>query len=114
MEKGECEEEVTYSFAVIKTFDYSIFNIIKEMLYVPLKKEEKFKAKAVIDIFAYRSAKAFASFFVIGIQFFFPNRLPYAFTWGPLILFMVWIGAVYSLTKEKPVPVPAPVLESTN
>ena len=41
--------------------DKDVFNILKEMLYVPLKTDEKFKAKAIIDIFAYRSAKAFAS-----------------------------------------------------
>ena len=97
---------ITYSFGVIKTFDYSIFNIIKEMLYVPLKTDEKFKAKAIIDVFAYRSAKALASLFVIGMQIFYPLHVPYAFSWGPFILFIIWIGAVYYLMKgrtlEKP------------
>ena len=91
---------ITYSFGVIKTFDYSIFNIIKEMLYVPLKTDEKFKAKAIIDVFAYRSAKAFASLFVIGMQIFHPLNLPYAFSWGPLTLFLIWIGAVCVLLKH--------------
>jgi len=86
---------ITYEFSVIKTFDYSIFNILKEMLYVPLKTDEKFKAKAVIDVFAYRSAKAFASLFVIGLGMFSPEKLPYAYSWGPFTLFVVWIGAVF-------------------
>ena len=80
---------------MIKTFDYSIFNILKEMLYVPLKTDEKFKAKAVIDVFAYRSAKAFASLFVIGLGMLSPEKLPYAYSWGPFTLFVVWIGAVF-------------------
>lgn len=91
---------VTYCFGVIKTFDYSIFNIIKEMLYIPLKTDEKFKAKAIIDVFAYRSAKALASLFVIGMQIFYPLRLPYAYSWGPLTLFIIWIGAVFFLMKR--------------
>ena len=86
---------ITYGFSVIKTFDYSIFNIIKEMLYVPLKTSEKFKAKAIIDVFAYRSAKALASVFVIGMQVLSPDKLPYAYSWGPLTLFAVWILAVF-------------------
>lgn len=86
---------ITYGFSVIKTFDYSIFNILKEMLYVPLKTDEKFKAKAVIDVFAYRSAKAFASLFVIALGILSPEKLPYAYSWGPFTLFAVWIGAVF-------------------
>ena len=92
---------ITYSFGVIKTFDYSIFNIIKEMLYVPLKTDEKFKAKAIIDVFAYRSAKALASLFVIGMQIFYPLHLPYAFSWGPFSLFLIWIATVAFLFKKE-------------
>ncbi|NGX51082.1 MAG: hypothetical protein K1060chlam2_00939 [Chlamydiae bacterium] len=93
---------VTYSFGLIKTFDYSIFNIIKEMLYVPLNTDEKFKAKAIIDIFAYRSAKALASLFVIGMQIFYPLHLPYAYTWGPFTLLLLWMSVVFFLLKEAP------------
>lgn len=92
---------ITYSFSVIKTFDYSIFNIIKEMLYVPLKTDEKFKAKAIIDVFAYRSAKALASVVVIALQFFCPLQLPYAFSWAHVILFFIWIASVIFLLKEE-------------
>lgn len=92
---------ITYGFSMIKTFDYSIFNILKEMLYVPLKTDEKFKAKAVIDVFAYRSAKAFASFFVIALAAFSPEKLPYAYSWGPFILFLVWIGAVFFYFQKR-------------
>ncbi len=91
---------ITYGFSVIKTFDYSIFNIIKEMLYVPLKTDEKFKAKALIDVFAYRSAKAFASVFVLGMQFLSPAKLPYAYSWGPLTLFIVWIIVVFLFLRR--------------
>ena len=90
---------ITYSFVVIKSFDYSIFNIIKEMLYIPLKTDEKFKAKAIIDVFAYRSAKALASLFVIIMQIFCPFHLPYAFSWGPFAFFIIWIGVLIFFVK---------------
>jgi len=91
---------ITYSFGVIKTFDYSIFNIIKEMLYIPLKIEEKFKAKAIIDVFAYRSAKSISAFFVIGLQYLYPLHVPYVFSWGPFVLFIIWIVATFLLTRD--------------
>ncbi|MBI3212084.1 MAG: hypothetical protein HYZ47_05350, partial [Simkania negevensis] len=90
-----------YSFTLIKTFYYSLFNVLKEMLYLPLSKREKFKAKAVIDIFAYRSAKALASLFVIGLEFFCPLHLPYAFSWGPFFFFLLWLFGVYQMFKPE-------------
>lgn len=56
---------LSYNYGMVKSFDYSLFSIMKEMLYVPLKVEEKFKAKAFIDVFAYRSSKAFASLILL-------------------------------------------------
>ena len=57
---------ITYSFT--KSIDYSIFGVIREMLFVPLALDEKFRAKAVIDVFAYRTSKALASFMILGLQ----------------------------------------------
>ncbi len=93
----------TYSFSVIKTFDYSIFNILKEMLYVPLKTEEKFKAKAVIDVFAYRSAKGLASLFVIGMGALSADKLPYAYSWGPFAFFVIWLIVAFLFFQKKEV-----------
>ncbi len=59
---------ISASFISLKTLDFSIFGISKESLYVKLTPEEKFQAKSVIDIFAYRSAKAIGSFLIIGFS----------------------------------------------
>ena len=56
------------SFATVKVFDFSLFGIIKEMLYVRLSAEEKFQAKAFIDVFSYRGAKALAAMTILGLQ----------------------------------------------
>lgn len=78
-------------FASIKVFDYSLFNLLKEMLYVPLSPYEKKNAKAVVDIFAYRSSKGIASFLVIGLQTFFASSVIALCCWSVLVLFGSWI-----------------------
>ena len=44
-----------------KAFDYSIFRVAKEALYLPLGLEQKTKGKAVVDVLTYRLAKGGAS-----------------------------------------------------
>jgi AAA family ATP:ADP antiporter len=51
-----------------KSLTYSIFRSAKEILYIPLSFIEKYKAKAVIDMFIYRFAKAAIALFIIGLQ----------------------------------------------
>jgi ATP:ADP antiporter, AAA family len=60
-----CFATMAFSFASVKVLDYSIFGAIKEMLYLPLGVEEKFRAKSFIDVFAYRSSKALASILIL-------------------------------------------------
>lgn len=49
------------TFVAAKGLDYSLTRAAKEMLYLPLGFEPKYKAKAVIDVFVYRAAKGLAS-----------------------------------------------------
>lgn len=90
---------ISYAYITIKAFDFSIFGIIKEMLYIPLKVDEKFHAKAIIDVFAYRTAKAFASFLILFFQFI---HAPFSFfSWGSVILFGFWSFIVLRLYQQK-------------
>ena len=50
-----------------KAFDYSIFRVAKEALYLPLGLEEKTKGKAVVDVLTYRLAKGGASLLSFGL-----------------------------------------------
>ncbi|MES2345467.1 MAG: Npt1/Npt2 family nucleotide transporter [Chlamydiota bacterium] len=85
---------ISFSYILIKSFDFSFFVIVKEMLYIPMKSEEKFHAKAVIDVFAYRSAKALASCLILFIN---PNFL----TWANISLFVIWCIIVIKYFREK-------------
>lgn len=82
---------VSLSFITCKTLDFSIFGVIKEMLYVPLKPDEQFRAKAVIDVFAYRTSKALASVMIILATSFFSAI---SLTWFTLLLTLLWMGSV--------------------
>lgn len=59
---------ITMGFATLKTLDYSMFRIAKEILYIPCTVEEKYKTKAIIDVFAYRGMKALSSCLIIVLR----------------------------------------------
>jgi len=44
-----------------KSIDFSVFALLKELLYAPLDKSAKYEAKSFIDIFVYRGAKTVMS-----------------------------------------------------
>lgn len=90
---------ISYAYITIKACDFSIFGVIKEMLYIPLKIDEKFHAKAIIDVFAYRTAKAFASFLILFFQF---VHAPFSFlSWGSIFLFALWSLIVLRMYQHK-------------
>lgn len=49
------------AFMTFKALDYSLFRAAKEILYIPLSFDSRYKAKEVIDAFGYRAAKGMAS-----------------------------------------------------
>lgn len=95
---------VAYSFSTNKVLDYSIFNVTKEILYIPLEKQAKFQAKSIIDVFAYRTSKACASLFIIGMGMLCKQSICYYLSWVPLSLCLVWLGVTYVVTKDLSVP----------
>ena len=45
------------AFGLFKALDYSLFRAAKEMLYIPLSFDSRYRAKSVIDAFGYRLSK---------------------------------------------------------
>ncbi len=91
---------ISYAFVAIKATDYSFFSVIREMLYIPLKSDEKFRAKAVIDVFAYRSAKAFASFLLLFLQFFISSKPIFLVSILSVVTFAAWSIVVFLMFRE--------------
>ena len=90
---------VSYAYVAIKAADYSIFNITKEMLFIPLKVDEKFRAKAIIDVVSYRSAKGLMSFFVLFFQFFHLDSSIFLGIFS-LSIFVSWIYVIKNLSRQ--------------
>jgi AAA family ATP:ADP antiporter len=91
---------ISFAYISVKSCDFSLFTIIKELLYIPLKPDEKFRAKAVIDVFAHRSSKAIASFLILGLQAALGSSFLPFLNWGSIALFSLWIIAIFALFKE--------------
>ncbi len=82
-------------FLVFKALDYSIFRAAKEIFYIPLPFDARYRAKQIIDSFGYRSAKS-GSAFVIALM-----RLPAtAFSVTAIIAATIWSGIVSNLTTQ--------------
>ena len=54
------------AFMLFKAIDYSLFRVSKEMLYMPLSFDARYRAKEFIDVFGYRFSKGATS---LGIAF---------------------------------------------
>ncbi len=52
------------AFLLFKAFDYSIFRAAKEILYIPLSFDARYRAKEFIDVFGYRFSKGAISLLV--------------------------------------------------
>ena len=56
------------AFLLFKSLDYSVFRAAKEILYVPLSFDARYRCKALIDMFGYRLAKSATSLAVLGVR----------------------------------------------
>lgn len=92
---------VSYLYASIKSIDFSFFTPIREQLYGPLNTDEKFRAKAVIDVFAYRSSKAIASFLLLFLQQVVLDLSLYIAAFM-MFVYVLWFFTVIVLFKSKP------------
>ncbi len=90
---------ISFSYITVKCFDFSLFGVVKEMLYVPLKKDEKFRAKAIIDVFAYRSSKAIASVLILGVQFWAGVHAHLILSWTAGAILLFWCYTVTRMFK---------------
>jgi len=90
---------VSTFFIVLKALEFSLFTVIKEMLYIPMRLEEKFQAKPIIDVFMSRFAKIGASICILGVQFFYPS---YTVSVIGAILLLLLFGWIYLVVRMKP------------
>lgn len=92
---------ISFGYVFIKAIDFSLFGIAREMLYIPMKMDEKFRSKAIIDVFAYRSSKAFVSIFILCLQCCISsNILPFTQAVSIVVL-LAWLIFVWIWNKRQ-------------
>ncbi|NBX40033.1 MAG: hypothetical protein EBR15_01120 [Gammaproteobacteria bacterium] len=91
---------VGLAFMAFKVFDYSLFRGAKELIYLPLSFDGRYRTKELIDVFGYRTGKAVSSLGVTLLQRFGVELsslyLPVAFSFCA-----VWCGLVFPLTERR-------------
>ena len=83
------------AFLIFKALDYSIFRAGKEIFYIPLSFDARFRAKQIIDSFGYRASKS-GSAIIIALL----GLAGSAFSIIAMIVAVVWSGIISNLTKQ--------------
>lgn len=87
--------------AADRGLNYSLQQAVKESLYVPLSDSQKYRAKAFIDMFVDRAAKALAAFALIGLIQFWGAAVRPALVVS-IVSTAVWLGAALKLGAHFP------------
>ena len=88
------------AYLLFKAFDYSFFRAAKELFYMPLSYDERYRAKQLIDSFCYRFAKG-GSAGVIGLARFVFKTIPgAAFSLTAMVMAGLWTGIVAKVTTQ--------------
>ena len=89
----------TAAYMIFKALDYSIFRAAKELFYMPLSYDSRYRAKQLIDSFGYRFSKS-GSAAVIGLVKLVVKTIPgIAFSITAMVAAIVWTPIVLSLTR---------------
>jgi len=91
---------VGVAFFLFKAFDYSLFRAAKEVLYVPLGFDERYRAKEVIDVFGYRTGKGGSSVVIVLLQRAGVAMSNYYLVIG-FAMAVLWLALVFPLTSRK-------------
>jgi len=89
----------TLSLLLFKSLDYSIFRASKEILYMPLSYDARYRAKQLIDSFIYRNGEGLTAGVnaLIDVVFVIPIV---AYPVTAITMSFLWIGIVLNLTRQ--------------
>jgi AAA family ATP:ADP antiporter len=90
---------ISTAFVIFKAMDYSIFRASKEIFYIPLPFDVRYRSKELIDVFGYRFGKGATSAGITAAQWlgFVFTPVSYAFVgFGALCL---WSASILSKAK---------------
>lgn len=90
---------VGLAFFLFKAFDYSLFRAAKEILYIPLSYDMRYRAKEVIDVLGYRTGKGASSVVIVVLQRLGVIMANY-YTMVAFLAAGIWLTLIFPLTKD--------------
>ena len=107
---------VGLAFFLFKAFDYSIFRAAKELLYLPLSFDERYRTKEIIDVFGYRTGKGASSVVIVALQNLGVVMSNYYLATA-FVATSLWLALIFPLTRraaDNEAASRAPVSEKTD
>lgn len=92
-----------FAYLVFKSVDYSVFRAAKELLYIPLPFDARYRAKEVVDAFGYRFGKGAASLGFLAVK---PlvAAMDGLCTGAALMAELAWLGLALRVRPTPPAP----------
>ena len=87
------------AFFFFKMFDYSLFRGAKELIYLPLSFNARYRAKEFIDVFGYRTGKGGSSLVILALQKLGLQMMNY-YLFIALGFALLWLLLIVPLTSE--------------
>lgn len=89
------------AYLLFKSLDYSVFRAAKEILYIPLSFDARYRAKSVIDAFGYRFSKGASSGLIAFATLLFGKVPGGTYPLVALASAVAWLLLVLRLTKPR-------------
>lgn len=95
-------QTASLAYLLFKSIDYSLFRISKEILYIPLSFDARYRAKEIIDVFGYRFGKGGFSLLITLIQK--GGAIPFLslYSWTSLGASLLWLILIVPILRYFP------------
>lgn len=97
-------QAASVAYVVFKALDYSLFRISKEILYIPLSFDARYRAKEFIDVFGYRFSKGGTSLLFTFVQKggIFTGSLISLYSWTSFAASVCWVALIIPILRYFP------------
>ena len=89
----------TAAYVIFKALDYSLFRAGKELFYMPLSYDSRYRAKQVIDSFGYRFSKGGSAGVIELVRFGVGTIAGVAYSITAMVVAVLWGPIVFGLTR---------------
>ena len=89
----------TAAYVIFKALDYSLFRAGKELFYMPLSYDSRYRAKQVIDSFGYRFSKGGSAGVIVLVKLGIETIAGVAYSITAMVVAVFWAPIAFGLTR---------------